>query len=460
MKITFCGAARQVTGSMHLLELESGYRILLDCGLDYEEQRNFHYQSQVNFPFDPSSLDLVILSHAHIDHSGNIPSLVKQGYTGTIICTPPTANLCMHLLLDSANIQAHDYKKGKKGKIRTPKPLYTDKHVKEAMKHFRTVDFHQPFRVNEQVLMEFSPAGHLLGAAAVHITASEQGKTKTFAFTGDWGRNQSPLIPDPEAIKPADVLLSESTYGARMHRTNIKPTDELMQYVESCCIQKKGRLIIPAFSVGRTQSIIFTLHQLQKEGRLPNIRIFVDSPLAIKSTNIYSHYPELMNDEARLFMDQYGEPLIFENLRLIEDRDDSMGISTFADACIIVSAAGMVEGGRIQQHIAANISNPYSTILIAGYCSEGTLGHRLLQGLQTVKIKNRDLPVYATVASTDVFSSHADGAQLLDMITAHQHQKLFLVHGDMKNMEALADKIQEKTGRIAECPEFGDEYSW
>ncbi|MSQ78407.1 MAG: MBL fold metallo-hydrolase [Flavobacteriaceae bacterium] len=458
MKLIFWGAARQVTGSMHLIELHDGYRILLDCGLDYEQKRNFHYAPQVSFPFEPTSIGCVILSHAHIDHSGNIPNLVRQGFRGQILCTPPTLQLSRQLLLDSAKIQSYEYKKGKKGKVKSPKPLYTTSNVNESMEQFVTLDFHKPFRLHEHVEMEFCGAGHLLGAAAVLLKIEDKGKLKTLYFTGDRGRNNSPLTPDAEPIQKCDALISESTYGNRNHRKGIDPAEELMQFVESCCVQKNGRLIIPAFSVGRTQAILFCLKKLHEQGKLPPIKVFVDSPLAIKGIDIYEKNIHLLNDEAREFLKSHGDLFHWENLQLVEDAEHSKELDSYFDPCIIVSAAGMVEGGRIQQHVANNISNPYSTILIAGYCAEGTLGHRLLQGMQTIRIKNRELPVYATVASTDAFSSHADGEQLTYDILQANAGKTFLVHGEGLNMETLQQKLEE--GGLPEVwlPEAGDEF--
>lgn len=458
MKITFCGAAKQVTGSMHLVTLDNGFQILLDCGLDYEQQKHFHYYPSDQFPFDPKSIDVVVLSHAHIDHSGNIPNLVRQGFGGKIICTPATAELSYHLLLDSANIQDHDYRKGKKNKIRKPKPLYTEKNVKQSVSQFHTLKYHQKYALTPDVSLTFGMAGHLLGAAFVKLEVKEGNKDKTLVFTGDWGRKNVPLLKDPEPLPQCDVLISESTYGGRLHTPNLDSEEVLLNYVKRTCVEKKGKLIIPAFSVGRTQAIVYTLNKLYKKGLLPDVKIFVDSPLAIKSTNIYSRFREELNKETAEFATQFIELFHFPNLQLIEDPSDNFVLQNYFEPCVIVSAAGMVEGGRIQTHIANHISNNYATILIAGFCSPGTLGHELLQGKQTIQVKGRTLAVYAEVNNTDVFSSHADSNELVDALTQNLNTdtKICLVHGDETNIKKLSDSLKNKNFLNVFVPNQGD----
>lgn len=460
MKLIFRGAAKQVTGSMHEIITASGFRILLDCGLDYEQQRDFHYTPQVVFPFKPSEVDLLILSHAHIDHSGNIPNLMKQGFKGKIICTPPTEALVEQLLLDSAKIQDYEYRKSKKGKARTPKPMYGEKEVQYSMDHIYTWPFGKWLEINDEVSMLFIEAGHILGAAAVHLTINEPRKKHRLTFTGDWGRNGSELIKDPPPLPESDIILCESTYGGRVHKVTRSTEEELMEYIQDCCIDRMGKLIIPAFSVGRTQSIIFTLHKLFRKGLLPEMPIYVDSPLAIRSTHIYDDYDMLLNEEAREFRKLYGHLFRFDQLKLIEGRDDLLMRGGLTERGIIVSAAGMVEGGRIQQHVANHISNPYATILIAGYCAEGTLGHRLLQGQQFIKIKGRDYPVYARIAQTDVFSSHPDKHQLEGLLTQHKNSDIYLVHGDVQNMNALADSIKSAGCQKVMMPSANEEFEY
>jgi metallo-beta-lactamase family protein len=460
MKISFLGAAKQVTGSMHLIELDSGYKILLDCGLDYEQLKHFHYYPNDKFPFSVTDIDLVILSHAHIDHSGNLPNLIRQGFSGQIICTPPTAELVGNLLLDSAKIQDYEYRKNKKGKLKKPKPLYGEKDVQHTLEQLFTLHYHQLFKINNEISMEFFDAGHLLGAAVVKLTINEKNKNKTILFTGDIGRNGSELLSDAETLPEVDIIISESTYGDRMHIIKQSSEDELMSYVQSCCIDKMGKLIIPAFSVGRTQSILFTLHKLYRQGKLPEMPIYVDSPLAIKSTYIYENYIDTLNEDAKAFYQKHRFLFKFDNLKLIEGRDDLALSGGLTDRCIIVSAAGMVEGGRIQQHVSNHISSPYATILIAGYCAEGTLGHKLLQGMSSITIKGKEHLIYAQIAQTDVFSSHADKNQLFAMLSPHKNSDIYLVHGDEKNMNGLANNLKESGCKKVIMPESGQSFTY
>lgn len=467
MKLSFLGAAQQVTGSMHLLELKSGYKVLIDCGLDYDKNDGASFREKnLNFPFEPASINVVILTHAHIDHSGNLPNLVKQGFTGNIICTPPTADLCQLLLMDSVNVQRGEMQKarGKKKKKVSHNllPLYTEKHVGETLELLLTVSFNRSLDIDDELSLTFREAGHILGAASVELEIKEEGKVKRIGFTGDLGRNGSKLIKDAVPMKNLDYLVSESTYGGRYHKILTPAEEDLMKYIEETCIKVNGRLIIPAFSVGRTQSILFTLNQLYQKGLLPPIKIFVDSPLAIKSTHVYHKYKNLLNDEAREFYNEHGELFEFDLLHLVDDARESEELRYYHQACIIVSAAGMVEGGRIQQHISDNIQNPFSTILIAGFCAPGTLGHRLLQGQPTITIRGKEKQVYAKIASTDVFSAHPDNDGLKEYITQcinPNFKKLFLVHGDEEAMEALKSNLNLPADTEIEMPTKGDIYT-
>lgn len=466
MKLTFWGAARQVTGSMHLLETQSGYKVLVDCGLDYEQQRFFHDNPPNSFPFDPAAIDVVLLTHAHIDHSGNLPNLVRQGFKGNIICTPPTADLIKHLLFDSANIQAFDYKKSKskgKGKLKkpTPKPLYGHQDVVRCMEKVLTLNFHKAFRLNDELEFTFYEAGHLLGAACIHLNYEEDGKKRSIGFTGDLGRNGSKLVRDPEQMPEVDYLVTETTYGGRSHKVKNSAEDELLSHVKQTCVDINGKLIIPAFSVGRTQAIIYTLNRLHKKGLLPKIKVFVDSPLALRTTPYYEHYENLLNEEAQTFFDTHGDLFSFEQLTFVQGIHDEHDLNYTQEPCIIVSAAGMVEGGRIQEHVKNHIGNPFSTILIAGFCAEGTLGHRLLQGQPSINIKHREMRVYAQIKSTDVFSSHADQEQLIQNTLAYNSKRLkkaFLVHGDERSMEIFSSTMQQLHFDKCHIPDKGETY--
>ncbi len=440
MRLTIWGAAQQVTGSMHLLELDN-YKILIDCGLDYE--KGTYQEENQRFPFDPTNIDLVILTHAHIDHSGNLPTLLRMGFEGQILCTSATADLTELLLLDSVNIfLSKQQKKSKRRKGHSgPPPLYLQKHVMETVDRLVTLAFNKPFKINGAIELTFIPVGHLLGAAAAVLAITENGLTKKIAFTGDIGRKNYPVLPDPEVIPQVDYLVSESTYGGRYHSTDTTLEEKLIQTIEDTCIKTPGRLIIPAFSIGRTQSLVFALNQIFSKGLLPPVQVFVDSPLANYATAVYRKHHHLVNEEAKAFYQHQGDEFEFENLAYVHDRKESLSISSYQEPCIIISSAGMLEGGRIQDHLYYNIQNYYCTILFIGYCAKGTLGDRLLRGDPIIRLRNRDLMVYASIKKTDLLSGHGDHNDLLNTIKQQDPQKLkkvFLVHGEPKSMAALA----------------------
>jgi len=462
MKLTIHGAARQVTGSMHLLEV-GRFKILIDCGLDYE--KDHHIQTNENFPFRPEDIDVVVLTHAHIDHSGNLPTLVRLGFEGQILCTAPTADLTELLLLDSVNIFLHKADKGRKhrkGKYNSgAQPLYLQKHVMDTVDRFVTIGFNKPFRINGDIELTFIPVGHLLGAAAAVFKVTEDGIEKSIAFTGDIGRENYPVLDDPQPLPPVDYLVTESTYGGRMHTRDKSVEETLTEVIERACIKEQGRLIIPAFSIGRTQSLVFSLNKIFSSGLLPPVKVFVDSPLATRSTEVFRKYHYLVNKEAQEFYQKQGDEFEFENLEYVETLKDSRQVSNYWEPCIIISSAGMLEGGRIQDHLFYNIQNYYCTILFIGYCAKGTLGHRLLRGDSIVHIKDRDLAVYATIKQTDVLSAHGDHEDLMETVKQQDKTKLknvFLVHGEALSMQALKDAL-EVDGYGVTIPEKGVAYN-
>lgn len=461
MNLTIYGAARQVTGSMHLLEAGQ-FKILIDCGLDYEKDRNI--QANENFPFRPEEIDVVILTHAHIDHSGNLPTLVRLGFEGQILCTPPTADLTELLLLDSVNIFMHKADKGRKrgkGKFNTGgQPLYLQKHVMDTVDRFVTIGFNRPFRINGDIELTFIPVGHLLGAAAAVFKINENGIEKSIAFTGDIGRKNYPVLDDPQDLPQVDYLVTESTYGGRMHTKDKTVEQALVEVIDKACVKEQGRLIIPAFSIGRTQSLVYSLNKIFSSGLLPPVKVFVDSPLATRSTEVFRKYHNLVNEEAQDFYRKQGDEFEFENLVYVESLKDSRQVSNYWEPCIIISSAGMLEGGRIQDHLFYNIQNYYCTILFIGYCAKGTLGHRLLRGDSIVHIKDRDLAVYATIKQTDVLSAHGDHDDLLNTVKQQDKSRMkniFLVHGEVSSMQALGDAI-EAEGYVVTVPEKGVKY--
>ncbi len=448
MKLTIHGAARQVTGSMHLLGVGQ-YKILIDCGLDYEKDRSI--QSNENFPFDPTEIDVVVLTHAHIDHSGNLPTLIRLGFEGQILCTPPTADLSELLMMDSVSIfmnKAGKHNKNRHGKNRhggNSQPLYLHKHVMDTVERFVTIGFNKPFRINGDIELTFVPVGHLLGAAAAVFKVIENGAEKTIAFTGDIGRKNYPVLNDPEQLPQVDFLVTESTYGGRRHTRGKSVEETLVEVIEKCCIKEQGRLIIPAFSIGRTQSLVFALNKIFTSKLLPPVKVFVDSPMASMATGIFRKYHHMVNEEAQGFYRQSGDEFEFDNLTYVETLKDSRQVSNYWEPCIIISSAGMLEGGRIQDHLFYNIQNYYCTILFIGYCAKGTLGYRLLRGDPIVHIKDRDLSVYATIMKTDVLSAHGDHDDLMAVVRNQDQSKLkkvFLVHGETESMQALATDLE------------------
>lgn len=464
MKLTIHGAARQVTGSMHLLEVGQ-YKILVDCGLDYEKDRSII--SNENFPFRPEDIDVVVLTHAHIDHSGNLPTLIRLGFEGQILCTPPTADLTELLLLDSVNIfmrkaasKGGHHKRGR-GKFNThAQPLYIQKHVMDTVERFVTIGFNKPFRITGDIELTFVPVGHLLGAAAAVFKVNDKGEEKSIAFTGDIGRKNYPVLNDPQPLPPVDFLVSEATYGGRYHSKDKTVEQTLIEVIEKACIKEQGRLIIPAFSIGRTQSLVYTLNKIFSTGLLPPVKVFVDSPMATQATEVFRKYHNHVNQEAQDFYQKRGDEFEFDNLTYVETLKDSRQISNYWEPCIIISSAGMLEGGRIQDHLFYNIQNYYATILFIGYCAKGTLGHRLLRGDSIVHIKDRELAVYATIKQTDVLSAHGDHDDLMSTVKAIDKAKLkhiFLVHGEGESMQLLANDL-EKEGYGVTLPEKGVAY--
>jgi metallo-beta-lactamase family protein len=457
MKLQFLGAAKQVTGSMSLLELADGYKILIDCGTDME--REIDYESPIEnksfFPFDASLINLVVLTHAHIDHSGNIPMLYREGYEGQVLCTPPTAELAELLLMDSANLhlrrlrsaQGESRKKHKQmDRLLRRGDLYLQKDVEDSLDNFVTLQFNKKFVIKPGLEITFIPAGHLLGAAHVYFSVTEDGETKNLGFSGDLGRFDYPLHIDPQTLPPCDYLVCESTYGNRIHEDKTSPMDALAAIIKETCIDKPGRLIIPAFSVGRTQAVLYTMNRLIEEQNFPAIRVFTDSPMGRSSTRIYSKNLSYLNPEARAFHKEYDDIFDVENLVFLQTEKETRAIKNYHEPCIIISSSGMISGGRVEQHIADNISNSYCTILLIGYSAEGTLGKQLLEGTDVIRVKDREYRVNAQIRKIDVFSGHADQTGLLRFVkdqNPSRLKKIFLSHGEEESMLEFKSKIHE-----------------
>lgn len=450
MKITFHGAARTVTGSQHLLEV-NGYRILLDCGL-YQGKRSLAFERNRNFPFQPDELDAVILSHAHIDHSGNLPNLVKSGYTGRIYATHATAHLCNLMLMDSGHIQELDaqYVNQKRLKRGEPpvEPIYTLEDAAHVAQHFAARDYEQPFEVVPGVTAQFVDAGHILGSAAVALdieeTRSFQKRKFRLWFSGDIGRRGLPLIRDPILPSRADYLIMECTYGDKPHSDPQEAYEELREVVNRTA-KRNGKVIIPAFAVGRTQDLVYNLNMMMAEGEIPPLPVFVDSPLAVNASDIYRAHPECFDQETWRFIQQgrHRTVLGFDRLTYIRSVEESKALNERKGPMVIISASGMAETGRILHHLKNNIEDPRNTILIVSWQAPDTLGRRLAERETQVRIFGETYQRQAEVATIGGFSAHAGQTFLLEYAQATQEtvQRIFLVHGEQKAAQALQEKL-------------------
>ncbi len=446
MKIGFHGAAHTVTGSRHLLYV-NGHQLLLDCGL-YQGHRDDTYDRNRHFPFDPAGVDAVILSHAHIDHSGNLPHLVGQGYSGPIHATYATRGMTDMMTRDAGHIQEEDaayLNKKRRRKNQPPiEPLYTAADAEKATRQLAGHPYDQAFEPIPGVQARFVEAGHILGSAGVVLDIDDSGQRLRLMFSGDIGRVGLPLLRDPVLPEEVDYLIMECTYGDRLHEAPEKAY-EALHAVASETFHKGGKLIIPAFAVGRTQSLVYYLHQMIERNELPSVPVFVDSPLAINVTALYREHPECFDEETRKFMlqDPHGAALGFDHLKYTLSVEESKAINQTDGPAVIISASGMAEVGRILHHLKNNIQNPNSTILITSWMAPHTLGRRLAEGAPEVRIFGENYKVKARVASIDGLSAHADQAALVGyaQATAGTLQHIFLVHGEAGPAAALTEKL-------------------
>ncbi|MEZ4960401.1 MAG: MBL fold metallo-hydrolase [Saprospiraceae bacterium] len=465
MKIKFCGAAREVTGSAHLITLDDGFKILLDCGL-YQGYSDKMKDFNETWLFDPREINCVVLSHAHIDHSGRLPKLIRDGYNGPIYCTHATRSLCAIMLLDSALIQERDaefYNKhrGKKtGKTR--EPLYDKNDVKRTMDKFITYSYGKTFEVYPGVEVVFRDAGHILGSASVGLKIAEKnGENIRFGFTGDIGRPNRPILRDPQPMDNLDYLICESTYGDKEHEAAPEEVDHLLRIIKETCLEKKGKLIIPAFSVGRTQEIVYIMDKLEHAGKLPKVPVYVDSPLAVNATIIFGSHPECYDSELSSYLLKDPNPFGFNNLTYIKEVEQSKRLNNSKEPCIIISASGMANAGRVKHHLYNNISNPANTVLIVGYCSPDTPGGALRRGEKFLRLFGESKQVRCDVEVMDSFSAHADRSEIADFVANQRNsvRKLFLVHGEIERQEALKSYLGERGFGKIEIPVLGQEYN-
>ncbi|MEZ4806858.1 MAG: MBL fold metallo-hydrolase [Flavobacteriales bacterium] len=470
--LTSHGAAGTVTGSKHLVELVradgSTLRILLDCGMfQGEALREFKEDPNRNFGFDPNTIDLVVLSHAHIDHSGLLPRLVNEGFNGPIWATPATLDLCTIMLADSAHIQEYDFQWDQKrarqrGKEPTEEgPLYAVVDVQPTIDLFRTVGYDEPTEIAEGVTLTYTDAGHILGSAAVHLSIVDGERTLRMTFSGDVGRYVDRLLPEPARFPQADVVILESTYGDRDHSPVAEAEEELLRHVMQVVVEGKGRLIIPAFSIGKTQEILYTLNSLSNEGRMPRIPVFVDSPLAIDATGIVRRHSTLFRAPVRAELEHDPDLFSFPGTSFVRTAEGSKALNDQHEPCIIISASGMMEAGRVRHHLRHALPDPRNAVLVVGFCAPGTLGDRLLQGVEEVSLFGEKVPVKAGILRMDFYSAHADRTELERFLACQDPAKvkqLFLVHGVERSLTTLRDRSSTLGFKDVRIPERGERF--
>lgn len=467
VKIQFWGAARTVTGSMHLLSV-NGARILLECGL-YQGKRQESFERNRHLPFDARDVDVMILSHAHIDHSGNIPNLVKSGFQGPIYSTFATRDLCAAMLRDSGHIQEMDVeyvnrKRARKGEPPV-EPIYTSEDAVQCLGQFISIGYKRSFPILPDVSLTFLDAGHILGSAIVILDVGNRSEDATKAqrlvFSGDLGRPEKPILEDPSTIEGCDTLIIESTYGDRRHPDTADAQRELKKIVLETA-HRGGKLIVPAFAVGRTQELVYSLHQLTLAGEIPELPVFVDSPLAIDVTGVFRLHPECYDREVEQFLHDTGarDPFGFSRLQYTRSVAQSKAINDVKEPAVIISASGMAEAGRIQHHLKNNIDDPRNTVLFVGWQAPNTLGRYILEEHETVKIFGERYPLRAQIAVINGFSAHADRDELLGWVLAMDRlpSKAFIVHGEPEPAQAIADELTELGIAETAVPERGDQY--
>jgi len=464
MKISFHGAARTVTGSKHLVELDNKEVILLDCGLFQGMGRDTD-SLNATFGFDAAKVDYVILSHAHIDHSGLLPKLVKEGFRGAIYCTPGTKALAEILLEDSAMIQRDDAKYGNKRRAKQGlppiEPLYDIEDVNLTIPLLKAVDYNTPTKISDSVEVLFTDAGHIIGSAAVSLKIKNGENTESLTFSGDIGRYRDMILRSPAEFPHADYIIIESTYGDKLHDLIHTTPDDLLKWIESTCVEHKGNLIIPAFSVGRTQEILFELNQLSLEKRLPHIPIYVDSPLSMEATEVLKKFPKYFNKKIQKILEVDDDPFDFEGLRYIKSVEESKALNEDLHPKVIISASGMADAGRVKHHIKNNISNAKNTILLVGYCEPHSLGGRLMNGAKEVKIYSEQYEVVAKVGSIRSMSAHGDYEDLMQFLACQNPdlvKQVFVVHGEAEVQDHFAEKLRKKGFKEVHAPAMHESF--
>jgi metallo-beta-lactamase family protein len=458
MKIAFHGAARTVTGSKHLLTLKNGKKYLLDCGM-FQGMGDETDELNHEFGFIPEEINYLILSHAHVDHCGLIPKLVKEGFAGKIFATDATKDLSAILMADSAGIQENDIKFENKTRAVQGKPylmpLYSMEDAVKALDYFVIVKYGEWHRIDESIQFMYLDAGHIIGSTTVHLKVNENGKETHLTFSGDVGRYRDVILKSPDVFPQADYVIMESTYGNKLHDEVTGTADALLQWITKTCLQKKGKLIIPAFSVGRTQEILFFLNQLENEKRLPPVIYFVDSPLSLEATNIIKNYPQYFNGRIQKILQSDKDPFDFEGLHFIKSVEESKSLNYLNEPCVIISASGMAEAGRVKHHISNNIENSRNSILLSGYCEPNSLGGRLKLHPKEVGIFGQTHEVNAEIGEIQSMSAHGDYNDLSQWLACQdikKVKKLFLVHGDYDVQLDFKEKLMGKGFADVEIP--------
>jgi metallo-beta-lactamase family protein len=458
MKISFHGAARTVTGSKHLLTLSNGKKILLDCGL-FQGMGKETLELNSQWGFEPTEIEAIVVSHAHTDHIGLLPRLVKQGYAGKIFATPPTIELASYLLPDSARIQESDVRHANKIKAKRGaepvEPLYTVEDVEQTMPLFEGHEYNKPFQVTEGVTCTFTDCGHILGSAAVNLLIVERDKETRITFSGDVGRYHDMILRSPSPFPQADYLILESTYGNKLHDLVVQSATDMLDAITHTCLKKKGKLIIPAFSVGRTQEILYVLNRLSLEKSLPALDYYVDSPLSTEITRVMKANPECFNKEVQRLLRQDDDVFSFPGLTFTKTVEESKALSARKEPCVIISAAGMAEAGRVKHHIAHSIDNSRNTILIVGYCEPNSLGGKLQRGAKEVHIFGEHHFVEAEVRVIHSMSAHGDYHDISQWLGCQNPDEIgtvFLVHGEYEEQEPFRQRLQHKGFKHVEIP--------
>lgn len=465
MKISFHGAARTVTGSKHLVELPDRRKILLDCGL-FQGMGKDTDRLNRQFGFDPASIDVLLLSHAHIDHCGLLPRLVAEGFRGKIWCTPATRALAEVLLRDSAKIQEDEIryvnKRRKAQGLPLLKPLYSVEEASACTVLFEVAEYDQWVEVLPAIQVQFTDAGHIIGSAAVHLRYTEAGITRQLTFSGDVGRYGDAILRSPAPFSQADVLILESTYGNSLHPLHVTSTDLLLRHIEETCLQRKGKLVIAAFSVGRTQELLYFLNQLELENRLPAVPVYLDSPLSVEATEIVKSFPANFNKTIQQVMRSDADPFGFPQLKYIRTVEQSKQLNFENGPMVIIAASGMADAGRVKHHISNTVENSRNRILFTGYCEPRSLGGRLLSGQKEVSIYGIVHEVHASVGQIRSMSAHGDYDDLCQWLSAQDPKKvqeLFLVHGEYEVQQAFRDRLIKKGFDSVRIPEMHSVFS-